>query len=379
MEILILAVLLLILLAGGAAAFFAWQAYKQGQAGRGGEQAFSLLQQQLEGLRAQVSETISSQAQTVNQQLFQVTSQVGQQLDSISRQVMESQKSVGQRLDNAAKVVGEVQKTLGTLGQMSERIFEVGKDMAGLQEILRAPKLRGGLGEYFLGDLLGQILPAKHFALQHAFRTGAAVDAVIRLGGKLVPVDSKFPLENFRRLLEAKTDEERKPLKKKFATDVKKHVDAIAEKYILPAEGTYDFALMYIPAENVYYECIVKEEEGQALAEYALQKRVIPVSPACFYAYLQAIILGLKGFQIEENARLIMQNLAQLQGDFQRFIEEFEVLGGHLTKAKGKHEDAVKSLERFHGKLSSVAEAKPSIELQVETPLLPPARDASRP
>jgi DNA recombination protein RmuC len=205
------------------------------------------------------------------------------------------------------------------------------------------------------------------------------VDAVIRLGGKLVPVDSKFPLENFRKMVEVKAEEERRPLRKRFITDVKKHIDAIASKYILPDEGTYDFALMYIPAENVYYECIIKEDETREeapLTEYSLKRRVIPVSPGCFYAYLQAILLGLKGFQIEENARLIMQNLARLQGDFQRFVGDFEVMGKHLMNAKGKYDESEKRLERFQDKLASIAEDKSPIRLEVAAPAeLPPAEN----
>src|SRR5262245_14061161 len=171
----IVAALLAVLAAALAAVFFSWQAYKAGQKAQGGQQAMALLQQQLEGLRAQMSETLSSQTQTVNQQLHQVTAQLNQQLGAVSRQVMDSQKTVGDRLDNAARVVGEVQRSLGELGQASQRIFDVGKDIAGLQEILRAPKVRGGLGEYFLEELLGQILPAKHFSVQHAFKTGHTV------------------------------------------------------------------------------------------------------------------------------------------------------------------------------------------------------------
>jgi DNA recombination protein RmuC len=231
--------------------------------------------------------------------------------------------------------------------------------------------MRGGLGEYFLGDLLGQILPAKHFTTQHTFKTGNTVDAVIRLGGKLVPVDSKFPLENFRRVVEAKSDDERRASKKKFVSDVKKHVDAIAGKYILPDEDTYDFALMYVPAENVYYEIIVKDEGGDGengLTEYALKRRVIPVSPNSFYAYLQAIILGLRGFEIEENARLIMQNLARLQGDFGRFREDFELLGKHLSNTRTKFEDAEKRLTRFQDKLGSVSEAEKPAQIPEVSP-----------
>lgn len=318
--------------------------------------ALALLQQQIDLLRQQSTAAEQHQARTLTETLARLGSEVNRQLEAVSRQVMESQKTVGDRLDNAARVVGDVQKNLGALGEASERIFEVGKDIAGLQNILRAPKLRGGLGEFFLADLLGQILPPEHVSLQYAFRSRETVDAVVRVGGRLVPVDAKFPLENFRKMLEAPSDEERAGTRRKFAQDVRKHIDAIAAKYILPDEGTYDFALMYIPAENVYYETVIKDDADGALLEYALKRRVVPVSPGSFYAYLQAIVLGLRGFQIEENARRIMEDLARLRGDFARFADDFDTLGKHLANAKTKHDDAGRRLERFQEKLESVHE-----------------------
>jgi DNA recombination protein RmuC len=223
------------------------------------------------------------------------------------------------------------------------------------------------LGELFLGDLLAQILPPTHYALQHKFKSGEAVDAAISLGQGLVPVDSKFPLENFRRVIAGESEDDRKAAKRKFSADVKKHIDSIAAKYILPDEGTFDFALMYIPAENVYYEVILKDDafgEDKGLCAYALAQRVIPVSPNSFYAYLQAIVLGLKGLRIEKNAHEMIQHLKRLQGDFQRFREDFDVLGKHLGNTRGKYEDAAKRLERFGEKLASVddSSAGPPIE-----------------
>jgi DNA recombination protein RmuC len=307
-----------------------------------------LMQQQLDSLRTQVADSLKYNTDTLNRQL-----------ESISGQLQNSNKAVGERLDNAARVVSEVKKELGSLSQASERIFEVGRDISSLQEILRAPKLRGTLGEFFLGDLLSQILPGPNYELQHKFKSGEAVDAVVKIGGGIVPVDSKFPLENFKRVIEAQNDADRKSARKKFVTDVKKHIDDIASKYILPDEQTFDFALMYIPAENVYYETIVKEEMAQeeaTISSYALSKKVIPVSPNTFYAYLQAIVLGLKGLRIEKNAEALMQHIDRLKGDFARFNEEFDTLGKHITNVKNKYDDSAKRLEKFGDKLISEGE-----------------------
>jgi DNA recombination protein RmuC len=319
------------------------------------DQSFLLIQQQIDQLRGQVNQVLDSSTRLIGQ--------VNERLKENSEILQRTQHTLGERLDNAARVVGSVQKSLGGLEEANRKIYEVGKDIASLQEILRSPKLRGGLGEFFLGDLLAQIFPPDYFATQFAFRSGDKVDAVIKLGGSMVPVDSKFPLENFRRMLDGATDEEKGRAKRQFVTDVKKHIDAIASKYILPDEGTYDFALMYIPAENVYYETIIKDDSmgDRSLSQYALSKKVIPVSPNSFYAYLQAIVLGLKGMRIEEHTKEILQNLIRLQGDFCRFREEFSVLGKHLGHAQASFQGAEKRLEQFGQKLLATEAEKESL------------------
>jgi len=172
-----------------------------------------------------------------------------------------------------------------------------------------------------------------------------------------VPVDSKFPLENFRRVTAA-PDAEKKQLQKSFISDVKKHIDAIASRYILPDEGTFPFALMYVPAENVYYEMIIKDElsNGAGLYSYALEKKVVPVSPNSFYAYLQVIALGLRGFYIEQRAREILDNLQQLQGDAAKVREVFDVMGTHLENARKKYDESESRLTRFEGHLENIAQ-----------------------
>jgi len=278
--------------------------------------------------------------------------------DTVSKTLQDSTSQMNSRLDNAAKVVGDLREKVG-------QIHEVGKAASELVNILRAPKLRGGMGELFLGDLLAQILPPEHFQLQHRFKSGEAVDAVIQIGQKLVPVDAKFPLENFRRIVEGQTESERVAARKQFLRDLKKHVDAIAGKYILPDEGTYEFALMYVPAENVYYETIIKEDGGEEhqLFSYALQKRVIPVSPNSFYAYLQTILLGLRGLKVERQAQEIMAALGRLRGDFEKLQENFRLVGRHLTNAGGSYADAEKSLTKFETKLTQVEAPQPPASL----------------
>ena len=334
------------------------------------DQSLVMLQQQMEQLRTQFSHAIENNTQSIQQQLGLMLGHVNDRLKDNAEVLNKTQQSLGERLDNAARVVGNVQRSLGGLEEANRKIYEVGKDIASLQEILRAPKLRGGLGEFFLEDLLAQILPPQHFATQHVFRSGDKVDAVIKLGTSLVPVDAKFPLENFKRILDAGGDEDKIRAKKQFSIDVKKHIDAIAGKYILPDEGTYDFALMYIPAENVYYETIIKDEapEEKGLTHYAMTKHVIPVSPNSLYAYLQAILLGLRGMKIEDRAKEIIQYLSRLQSDFGKFREEFSLVGKHLGHVQSGYQNADRRLEQFSQKLLAAdADQKELLEIAPST------------
>jgi DNA recombination protein RmuC len=291
--------------------------------------------------------------------LQQQLNSLQQRLDAFGQTVTEnlqhSTASMNTRLDKAAEVIGNLREKVG-------QIHEVGKAAQELVNIMRAPKLRGGMGELFLGDLLGQILPQEHYTMPYRFKSGDAVDAVIKIGPRLVCADAKFPYENFKRVVEATAEADRVVARKQFLRDVKKHVDAIATKYILPDEGTYDFALMYIPAENVYYETIIKEDVGEdrQLFSYALAKRVIPVSPNSFYAYVQTILLGLRGMKVEARAQEILAELSRLRGDFEKIQENFRVLGRHLTNASSSYSETEKTMTRLDAKLS-----------QIEEPLVP--------
>jgi DNA recombination protein RmuC len=313
--------------------------------------ALSLMQQQLDGLRGQLSQTLNGQGQAVTAQLSQLTTQLNDRLRESLDVVQRSQASVGERLDNTARVVGDVQRGLGELREATAKVFDVGRSVSQLHDILRAPKLRGGLGEFFLADLLTQVLPAEHVTLQHGFKSGERVDAAIRLGDGLVPIDAKFPLEDFRRMLDAPDDDARARSRKAFVARVRKHVDDVATKYILPDEDTYDFALMYIPAENVFYEAIVREE-GRELLSYALAQKVIPVSPSTLYAYLQAIVLGLRGMRIEAQAQEVLAQLGRLEGDLGKLREDMRLVGRHLGNAQQCYSAAERRLDKFEQRLA---------------------------
>lgn len=251
-------------------------------------------------------------------------------------------QALNQRLDNAARVISQVQRNIGEMS-------EIGRGMKELQEFLQSPKLRGNIGEHILKELLGQMLPKQSFHLQYGFKSGAVVDAAIKTGNGIIPIDSKFPMENFRRILSCKDDRERKSLEKEFEKDVKKHMDDISKKYILTEEGTIDYALMYIPSEAVYYQ-IVNDPQ---LFDYAGAKRVLPVSPITFYAYLRAILMSFEGQKIEQKAKQILATIRAVQKDYTKLGENIGVLSRHLTNAYNQMNDVTQGYNILGQKLSS--------------------------
>jgi DNA recombination protein RmuC len=248
------------------------------------------------------------------------------------------------------------------------------QDLARLEQALRPPKARGGFGELLLENLLRDRLPPDAYELQYTFPTGERVDAVVRAADRLLPIDAKFPLDNFERVVSAENDAERQLHEKAFARDVKGHIDAIAAKYIRPDFGTFELAFMYLPAEAIHYE-VVAGKTG-ALLSYAHERRVFPVSATTFTAYLQMIVLGLRGLQIEQTAQDVMKQIAGLETDFERFRDDFEVVGKHISNAQSKYAEAEKRLDRFETKLERAA------DLEVDTApsataTLPRALDAA--
>lgn len=286
--------------------------------------------------------------------IFKISSQISERLNQMNASLQEAHKVIGQNLTSATSVFGNVREQLGRLEETNKQIFAVGKDISSLQELLRAPKFRGQMGETLLENLLSQVLPKDHYQMQYRFRSSDTVDAVVRLGERLVPIDAKFSLENFQKVLDTQDEQMKNAHRKKFIQDVKLRVDEIASKYILPEENTYDFALMYVPAENVYYEIIIKED----LFSYSMSKKVIPVSPNTFYAYLEVICLGLKGLKIEENAKAILKNLSTLGIEINKFKEDFDTLGVHLSNAGTKYADSQKRLDRFSDRLTNIQDNK---------------------
>jgi DNA recombination protein RmuC len=336
---------------------------------------------QLSSVRQEMQHSLAAQAQSVNTQIHHLANTLTEQLGQVRQELTTGVASSGKLASDAQIAMAQqLHASNETIRRMSQQLGEVqqaGREMSQsaqtLQHVLGGAKTRGTLGEVALERLLQDALPQNAYDVQHRFdSTGAIVDAVVHSGDRLLCVDSKFPLEAYRRLVEFG-----EASRKEFSTAVRKHADSIAEKYILPHEHTYDFALMFVPSEGVYYELMMTEDakSGQ-LDEYCRAKHVFPVSPNTFYACLSAVSLSLKGQKIEENTRQILAGMSGLKKQFDVFDDVYQKLGKHLRNAQQSYEEADSRLSRTRNSLEQLAQgALPESETASEEKLLKPLAD----
>ena len=256
--------------------------------------------------------------------------------------LQENSKQLNDRLDRAATVIRDVGKEVG---QMSE----IGRSMKELQDFLKSPKLRGNIGEQVLKDLISQMFPKNSFHMQYQFKSGERVDAAIQTDAGILPIDSKFPMENFQKMSKAENNIDKNLAQKEFGKDVKKHIADIAKKYILPEEGTMDFALMYVPSESVYYELVNMLD----IMDFAKHSRVYCVSPTTLYAHLQTILLSFEGKKIESKSRDLFKMLRALQVDYNKVEENMVVLGKHINNASSQFANVNTGFTQIGQKINS--------------------------
>jgi DNA recombination protein RmuC len=345
----------LVVLAGLAAGFAAWLTVWLTTRSARGENA---------ALRQEMQTLVATQAQATSAQVSQMSQAMTSQLGQLAQQVQSGMAAAGAAASGAQKAVADQlhasTEMMGTIRQQLGHVQEAGRELSDaarqIENVLGGAKSRGLLGEAALERLLSDALPPSSFQMQYRFSTGEAVDAVVRLQDRLLPVDSKFPLDDYRRLVESGEE-----ARKDFASRVRAHADSIARKYILPSEGTLEFALMFVPSEGVYYELLRStDSKGMLLDEYCRSKKVVPVSPATLYSHLQIICLGLRGMQIEENARRLQASLSGLQKQLENFGDVYEKLGTHLRNAQQSYTDADAKLDRARNTLDALAEGAPS-------------------
>lgn len=278
----------------------------------------------------------------------------------LQREVQAVRSGVDDRLREHFAAARELGQQLGRLEKAAENVEQLGAGLSELQSILRPPQLRGAFGERMLEDLLADALPRDRFRVQYTYpSSGVRVDAVVLLGGgRLLPIDSKFPLDNFRRYLELRQSGKDRAavVRRAFARDVKRHVDDISAKYVSADDGALDVAFMYIPSESVFREVAVdgQDGDGATLAEYAIRKRVVPVSPNTLHAYLSVVRLGLQGFQLQGSAREIVDHLTHLDADVRKLRSQLGTAVKQTRHSLGNLNEADDVLRRIEARLSRI-------------------------
>jgi DNA recombination protein RmuC len=285
-----------------------------------------------------------------------------------------TQEQLGQTMRTAqgiasqsVKSISEITEKLTKLEETNKQVINFSAQLQNLQDILKNPKQRGVLGEYFLEETLKNVLPPNSYQMQYGFKDGSIVDAVVFVKEKIIPVDSKFSLENYEKILGCKDAEEREKLEKLFKQDLKNRIDETS-KYIKPSENTMDFAFMFIPSEAIYYDLLINKVGAvqintRDLIEYAFQdKKVIIVSPTSFLAYLQTVLQGLRAFQIEESAKTIRTNVEKLGRHILAFEEYMKRLGGTLGTTVNQYNIAYKELGKIDKDVSKITEGEKMIE-----------------
>ncbi len=317
----------------------------------------------------------------LKQDLTQLSQDITRLKDGLQNQLTERldknqelmRESIQKQFSVSSKLIADVTERLTKLDETNRRVVNVADELKTLQNVLQNPKQRGVLGEYYLSQVLENVLPPERFKLQHKLGKGddgrdLICDAVVILDkGKMLPVDSKFSLENYNRLLEEKDKVQRDVLAKAFKSDLKNRIDETA-KYIRPREGTMDYAFMFIPSEAIYYDLLINKvgvtnTTARDLIEYAFrEKKVIIVSPTTFMAYLQTVLQGLRSLQIEEQAKEIQQRVGELGRHISTYETLMQKLGGSLGTTVNHFNTAHKELKKIDKDVVKIAHNNPSVE-----------------
>ena len=305
--------------------------------------------------------------------LQQQITQISQVLDS---KLSESNKNAQFQFSQSAKIIGDVRERLAKLDETNRQVVSFADQLKNLQDILKNPKQRGILGEYYLETVLKNVMPPGTYQMQYSFKDGTIVDAVVFVKDKIIPIDSKFSLENYNRIVEEKNPSEKERLERVFKNDLKMRIDETA-KYVKPSEGTMDFAFMFIPHEAIYYDLLVNQVGSvkvntQDLIEYAFRdKHVIIVSPTTFLAHLQTVLQGLKALQIEESAKEIRKRVEMLSRHLLSYQDYMKKLGSHLEVTVSSYNKAGKEFEKIDKDVAKITDGKPSIKVgEVEGPIV---------
>lgn len=331
------------------------------------------LNKSLMAMQAQFGENLSNLNQKVGENLTSLNEKVSEKLERNNAQM---QTSMTKQLSESAKIVDEVSKRLTKLDETNRRVVDVADELKTLQNVLQNPKQRGVFGEFYLESVLDNVLPPKNFQTQYRFKSGVIADAVIFLDrNKILPIDSKFSLENYNRMIQAEDKTERERLLNLVKQDLKGRIDETS-KYILPEEGTMDFAFMFIPSESLYYDLLINNVgnggSSRDLIEYAFRdKRVIIVSPTSFMAYLQTVLQGLRSLQIEEQAKDIQIRVGKLGDHIRKFDDLMNKMGKSLSTTVNHYNNSYKELNKIDKDVVKISGGQTVIEAEtVDRPQL---------
>ncbi|OGY84572.1 MAG: hypothetical protein A3F54_05700 [Candidatus Kerfeldbacteria bacterium RIFCSPHIGHO2_12_FULL_48_17] len=327
------------------------------------DQSQKLMLDLLENVRREVQQTSGQHRQETQARLDTISQQVQQGLTS-------SSKAVAEQFRQSTEIIKDITGRLSKLDSTNQQVLGFAQQMQNLENILKNPKHRGILGEYFLENMLNNVLQPRQYKMQYAFKNGEIVDAAIFYREQIIPVDSKFSLEKYNRIIETQNPDERVRLEKEFHNDVKLRIDETS-KYIRPQEGTTDFAFMFIPAEGIYNSLLSQRvgtvaATAQDMREYAFKKKVIIVSPTTFYAYLQTVLQGLKGAQTEKNIQVIVKRIDDLGRHLTQYQEYFNKLGGHLGTTVSSYNRAAKELGKVDKDVVKITEGASGGEIAVQ-------------
>ena len=309
-----------------------------------------------------------------NQANLLIQEQLKEIRQTLDAKMGDSTKMLQQQFSQSAKIIKDVTERLTKLDETNRQVVDFADQLQNLQDILKNPKQRGVLGEYYLETVLKNVLPPKSFQMQYKFKNGEIVDAVVFVKDKIIPIDSKFSLENYNRIVEERDASRKEELEKQFKADLKNRIDETS-KYIRPNENTMDFAFMFIPAEGVYYDLLINQVGAikvstRDLIEYAFkEKHVIIVSPTSFFAYLQTVMQGLRALQIEESAKEIRKRVEMLGKHLLNFDEYMKKLGSHMSTTVNTYNQAYKELGKVDKDVLKISGQAGEIEpMELERP-----------
>jgi DNA recombination protein RmuC len=330
------------------------------------------------GLRESVSVQLQAAQQGMQGQVELLARSVTDLRAELSRSLGATEQQLTTQVSTTQRTLTDLSRQLGALSEQSQRIGDLAKDIGSLQDLLRAPKARGGFGELLLERLLHDALPASAYEIQFTYKDGSRVDAIVRYAGRIVPIDAKFPNETWTVLAGAAEGPERRAKRRAFLQQVRRHIDAVG-RYVSPADDTIDYAVMYIPSESVYYDVVLREDDTETdLRAYCAERKVIPASPNTLLAYLQVVALGVRGLAMQERTRELQQGVSAVRREFERFVELHDQLGRHLENATKKFDETDRALSRASGAIETLAQAPVAAgSEQVALPLrLTPTREA---